>query len=265
MEEFDDYFTELSRATDLKYRRSISSLYRDLRTGNPPDVPDVQRISDLARQENRQKSLAFLARECNLNLTEVSDRFMTINAERSAFLGFRMEQDDSEPRMPYIPSLQDLGPEGRARYTASKKAHPEAGAATVFESAPSFLDLHDRNFLPKKTIWLNKEEQEMLATLNLIRLNTQASVLRCIAKAENKMTSLQTRLFRRGKIAVIEKGVESIRGLTRVVINVLCEWEQMLYADAMGKDHDDERDRELCAAYQHFQLVLANLISDMNE
>lgn len=263
----DAYFTDLGRETENSlYRPSIRAMYGCIRTGTRLSVPQILNTAGYARTENQGRAMPFLARECGFGLIEVSDLYIAATRARAKFLGFRLSDDlNVQESQAYVPHADDLGMASRLRLKESIANHPEAGAGTLLEVAPDFLGINSPNFISKEKIWLNQEQRDYKADLQLMQHNIDARVLRGVEQIQATLQSRFMRTFRRAKILEYAGILEELRAISIRRMDVLSEAESMIYLEAMGKPNDVRRDNELAQNYINLQLLLSEVETRLGE
>ncbi len=244
MSAFDEYFAhyEGGRPQHPLYQASIRTMYDCLDQEIPVTPAQVVNIVEYTNVHTRKHAYSFLARECGLALAEVHDRFITPRGERSAFLGFRVLDHERERWSPMLLEADDLGKDGKARLQASIEAHRAAGAGTIREALPGFIDQSSWRFIPKADIWLNREQRDDLERIWNMREEIDERIQESIRIIESVTTSLLQRLFRQGKVAEFLRIRQELHEICREHTDACVQSDALVFGEAMGKPIDHTRD-----------------------
>lgn len=247
MSALDEYFAhyEGGRPQHPLYGASIRTMYDCLKQEILVTPAQVLNILDYTHAEARGYAHTFLTRECGHMLGEISDRYITPGGERSEFLGFKILDKGSGHRTPMLLCSDDLGDAGKARLRKSVADHRAAGAGTVTETMPNFIDRTSWRFIPKSDIWLNAEQQEGLEHIRMMREEFDARILKGIDAIESVTASMLHRVFHRGRVAAYRKVRDDLHEICRKHTDACADSDAQIYAEAMGKVIDDQRDQKV--------------------
>lgn len=249
---------------ELLYKMGVKTFYKKLSGDTPPDLSQTHALSQRALPEKRGEAFAFLAGELRSDLEEVSDRYVTAQAERTRFLGFRVLEHTSLERRVMVPDIPLPHDRRRQTYEQSLRQHPCARAATVSDMAPWLLGMSSTHFIPKNDIHLNPEQQNAVRILTEEMENVRSRIFRTMQLLDKKL-GWPRRWMPWNKTEAALTRIDETAAVYRRYRNCGCQLESTQYALGMGKQMDPWRKDELETSYIQALQMISLLESEVSE
>jgi hypothetical protein len=237
------------------YKMGVKTFYKKLSGDTPQNLSQTHALSQRALPEKRGEAFAFLTGELRSNLEEVSDRYVTAQAERTRFLGFRVLEHTSLERRVMVPDIPLPHDRRRQTYEQSLQQHPCARAATVSDMAPWLLGMNSTHFIAKDDIHLNREQENAVRILTQEMQSVRSRILRTMQMLDKRLC-WPRRWLPWNKTESARTRIDETAAVYRRYRDWGCQLESAQYALGMGKQMDPWRKDELETSYiQALQMI----------